>query len=184
MSAAHTSKIRIYDLAKELKMESKRLIEEVRREGVDVSVPSNTISKELAEKIRNKYFPKKEAPVKREIRVVKKAKHADEAAPAEAPEPSDAPAPEVYAEPHAPEVEAAPVEQPADGGATRPLVPRVMKKLTPAARAERPEQPSTHETAEPTPEHTPGDLDGTAAAAAHAPAEVDETAEHSSPAVG
>src|ERR671928_1241347 len=99
MSAAHTSKIRIYDLAKELKMESKRLIEEVRREGVDVSVPSNTISKELAEKIRNKYFPKKEAPVKREIRVVKKAKHVEEPAAAEAPAPVDAPVPEVYAEP-------------------------------------------------------------------------------------
>ena len=77
MSAAHTSKIRIYDLAKELKMESKRLIEEVRREGVDVSVPSNTISKELAEKIRNKYFPKKEPAVHRAIRVVKKAKHSE-----------------------------------------------------------------------------------------------------------
>ena len=38
MSAAHTSKIRIYDLAKELKMESKRLIEEVRREGVDADL--------------------------------------------------------------------------------------------------------------------------------------------------
>src|SRR5919205_3278938 len=96
MSAAHTSKIRIYDLAKELKMESKRLIEEVRREGVDVSVPSNTISKELAEKIRNKYFPKKEPTVQRAVRVVKKAKH-DE--PAHAPEASDAPVPEVYAEP-------------------------------------------------------------------------------------
>ena len=95
MSAAHTSKIRIYDLAKELKMESKRLIEEVRREGVDVSVPSNTISKELAEKIRNKYFPKKEPAVHRAIRVVKKAKH-DEA---HAPEPTEAPVPEVYAEP-------------------------------------------------------------------------------------
>src|SRR3982751_2962904 len=73
MSAAHTSKIRIYDLAKELKMESKRLIEEVRREGVDVSVPSNSVSKELAEKIRNKYFPKKEVTVKRAVKVVKKA---------------------------------------------------------------------------------------------------------------
>ena len=71
--AAHTRKIRIYDLATELKMESKRLIEEVRREGVDVSVPSNTISKELAEKIRNKYFPKKETEVKRNIRVSEKA---------------------------------------------------------------------------------------------------------------
>src|SRR3954464_7233619 len=97
MSAAHTSKIRIYDLAKELKMESKRLIEEVRREGVDVSVPSNTISKELAEKIRNKYFPKKEPTVQRSIRVVKKAKPAESDAP-HAPEPDEAPVPEVYAE--------------------------------------------------------------------------------------
>src|ERR1044071_4890359 len=79
MSAAHTSKIRIYDLAKELKMESKRLIEEVRREGVDVSVPSNTISKELAEKIRNRYFPKTAPPKERTIRVIK---HAPSPAPA------------------------------------------------------------------------------------------------------
>src|SRR5215217_2224910 len=138
MSAAHTSKIRIYDLAKELKMESKRLIEEVRREGVDVSVPSNTISKELAEKIRNKYFPKKEPTVQRTIRVVKKAKHPDE--PAHAPEPTEAPVPEVYAEPqapaHAPE---APAEaQPAgDAGGIRPLTPRLMRRA-PAARAEHP----------------------------------------------
>src|SRR5947199_9683531 len=75
MSAAHTSKVRIYDLAKELKMESKRLIEEVRREGVDVSVPSNPISKELAEKIRNKYFPKKEPTDQRDSRAVTKATH-------------------------------------------------------------------------------------------------------------
>ena len=110
MSAAHTSKIRIYDLAKELKMESKRLIEEVRREGVDVSVPSNTISKELAEKIRNKYFPKKEPTVQRSIRVVKKARPAEGDAP-HAPEPAEAPVPEVYAEAPAPAegvVEAAP----------------------------------------------------------------------------
>src|SRR5918993_2978983 len=91
MSAAHTSKIRIYDLAKELKMESKRLIEEVRREGVDVSVPSNTISKELAEKIRNKYFPKKEVHAPRAVRVVKKAARPVEAeAPAADEQPQDA----------------------------------------------------------------------------------------------
>src|SRR5215470_2147585 len=68
-----TSKVRIYDLAKELKLDTKRLIEEVRREGVDVSVPSNSVSKELAEKIRNKYFPKKETAVKRAVKVVKRA---------------------------------------------------------------------------------------------------------------
>src|SRR6185369_15221896 len=65
--------VRIYDLAKELKLDTKRLIEEVRREGVDVSVPSNSVSKELAEKIRNKYFPKKETAVKRAVKVVKRA---------------------------------------------------------------------------------------------------------------
>src|SRR5215216_133902 len=68
-----SSKVRIYDLAKELKLDTKRLIEEVRREGVDVSVPSNSVSKELAEKIRNKYFPKKEAAIKRAVKVVKRA---------------------------------------------------------------------------------------------------------------
>ena len=70
---AVTSKVRLYDLAKELKIDTKRLIEEVRREGVDVSVPSNSVSKELAEKIRDKYFPKKDATVKRAVKVVKKA---------------------------------------------------------------------------------------------------------------
>lgn len=67
-----SSKIRIYDLAKELKLDTKRLIEEMRREGVDVSVPSNSVSKELAERIRNKYFPKKERTVKRGVRVVRR----------------------------------------------------------------------------------------------------------------
>jgi hypothetical protein len=51
-----SSKIRIYDLAKELKIDTKRLIEEVRSAGVDVSVPSNAISKGLAESIRLKFF--------------------------------------------------------------------------------------------------------------------------------
>src|SRR5688500_9267591 len=145
-------KVRIYDLAKELKMESKRIMEEVRREGVDVSVPSNTISKELAEKIRNKYFPKKEPTVQRAVRVVKKAKpvesdeaaHADDAAHAEAhadaadevhaATEADAAPDAVAAQPHA----ESPSTGAATGGAVRPLVPRLIKK-EPAARAERPE---------------------------------------------
>ena len=116
------SKVRIYDLAKELKMESKRLIEEVRREGVDVSVPSNTISKELAEKIRNKYFPKKEVHAPRAIRVVKKA-----ARPAEAE--------------HAPEEEAAPVEAPAQ---------EFTAEAPPVAAAEAPPVEAAQEAARPT----------------------------------
>ena len=85
---AVTSKIRLYDLAKELKLDTKRLIEEVRREGVDVSVPSNSVSKELAEKIRNKYFPKKEAAAKRVVRVVKRAERAVEEPAVEEPAPA------------------------------------------------------------------------------------------------
>jgi translation initiation factor IF-2 len=77
------NKIRIYDLAKELKQDTKRIIEELRREGEDVSVPSNTVSKELAEKIRNRYFPKTQAAPARTIKVIKKEKTAavEEAAP-------------------------------------------------------------------------------------------------------
>ena len=103
-----SSKVRIYDLAKELKLDTKRLIEEVRREGVDVSVPSNSVSKELAEKIRNKYFPKKETTVKRAVKVVKRA-----VLPA-----TEAPAPEAEPEIHESEppppapVAAEPVEAP------------------------------------------------------------------------
>src|SRR5213595_335732 len=56
---ALTNKVRLYDLAKELKIDTKRLIEEVRREGVDVSVPSNQISKQLADRIRGRYLTKR-----------------------------------------------------------------------------------------------------------------------------
>ena len=66
--------IRIYDLARELKQNVKRIIEDLRREGADVSVPSNTISKELAEKVRSRYFPKIKIAPKRQIKILKKTK--------------------------------------------------------------------------------------------------------------
>jgi translation initiation factor IF-2 len=154
------SKVRIYDLAKELKLESKRLIEEVRREGVDVSVPSNTVSKELAEKIRNKYFPKKETVAPRSIRIVKKAHApaATESAPGETTEDihtSVAPPPAGIADEQATppppaalsqsgaEASAPTVDQPVTA---KPTIGRLVKKpqpLAPAARAEQPApQPS------------------------------------------
>ena len=67
-------KIRIYDLARELKQDAKRVMEDLRREGADVSVPSNSVSGELADKIRTKYFPKPDAAPKRGIKVIKAAK--------------------------------------------------------------------------------------------------------------
>jgi len=132
--SAVTSKVRIYDLAKDLKIDTKRLIEEVRREGVDVSVPSNSISKELAEKIRDKYFPKKDTAVKRAIKIVKKAARpvVEEAPPLESEEvaaPLAAAEPETFA-----------AEEPAIA-APAPTTTRVMRRLPPAIRAEQPETP-------------------------------------------
>ncbi|MDQ2975024.1 MAG: translation initiation factor IF-2 [Acidobacteriota bacterium] len=131
-----TSKIRIYDLAKELKLDTKRLIEEVRREGVDVSVPSNSVSKELAEKIRNKYFPKKETAAKRGVRVVKRAERAVEEAPVlESAEAAAEPSAEVAAEAPQPEAVTPPA---APDVAKQPTTARLVRKLSPAARAEQP----------------------------------------------
>ena len=69
-----SKKVRIYDLAREVKLDAKRVIEELRREGADVNVPSNSVSKELAEKLRNKYFPKVDKAPKRGIKVIKRKK--------------------------------------------------------------------------------------------------------------
>ncbi len=56
-----SKKVRVYDLAKELKIDNKKAIEECRREGLDVNVPSNSVPDDVAERIRNKYYPKKAA---------------------------------------------------------------------------------------------------------------------------
>lgn len=78
-----TGNIRVYDLAKEVKQDTKRVMEDLRREGADVSVPSNSVTKEFAEKIRNKYFPKVDAAPKRTIKVIKKKAEPEIEAPAE-----------------------------------------------------------------------------------------------------
>jgi len=156
MSVA-TSKVRLYDLAKELKIDTKRLIEEVRREGVDVSVPSNSVSKELAEKIREKYFPKQATTAKRAIKIVKKAARVIE----EPPPVEEAPVPEAPIEAEAPAPEPIAVEEPEEPA--KPQVTRVIKRLAPAVRAPEPEpaapaaqvaQPES-ETAEPAVEPAP-----------------------------
>ena len=84
-------KSRIYDLARELKQDAKRVMEDLRREGADVSVPSNSVSVEIAEKVRLRYFPKAEVAPKRgdqghksdEKRRSRTARTIGEAAPAE-----------------------------------------------------------------------------------------------------
>src|SRR5882762_5868307 len=81
MATVH-QKIRIYDLAKELKLDNKKVMEDARREGIECSVPSNTVPHEVAERIRLKYFPKKIAP-QAGPRLVKHVKVAE---PVEAPQ--------------------------------------------------------------------------------------------------
>ena len=154
------NKVRIYDLAKELKLETKRLIEEVRREGFDVSVPSNTVPKELAEKIRNRYFPKKEAAPPRTIRVVKKAPKPAEEAGGEDVHVSVPPAAAaVAAEDNGAAAVAAEEQADEAGGAKSGTVRLVKKPLAPAARAEHPANltgarpaPSLAELSYPTPQ--------------------------------
>ena len=92
--------VRIYDLAKELKQDTKRVIEELRREGADVSVPSNSVSKELAEKVRNKYFPKTEIQPRRGVKVIKRdaVVRADSSAESEAKTEESASSPQPMAE--------------------------------------------------------------------------------------
>jgi len=70
-------KIRVYDLARDLKQDTKRVMEDLRREGADISVPSNSVSMELAEKVRLKYFPKADPTPKRAIKVIKASKKSE-----------------------------------------------------------------------------------------------------------
>lgn len=63
--------IRVSILAEELKLDTKRLIDEIRREGVDLRVPSDSVTRELAEKIRRKYFSKRNTVDQHESRASK-----------------------------------------------------------------------------------------------------------------
>ena len=49
--------IRLYDLAKELKLANKIVLNDARGEGIEVSVPSNRIPRDVAERIRLKHTP-------------------------------------------------------------------------------------------------------------------------------
>src|SRR6476646_3531794 len=122
--------IRVYDLAREVKQDTKRVMEDLRREGADVSVPSNSVSHELAEKVRSKYFPKAEIAPKRGIKVIKaavKKASSEDVAEGEAHE-------------EAPAVEAAPTAEPAPAEveAPAPAAPAPVAASAPAEEAPKP----------------------------------------------
>ncbi|MFN0124466.1 MAG: translation initiation factor IF-2 [Blastocatellia bacterium] len=66
-------KVRIYELARELKLDNRQVIEHARRLGVEASVPSNSLDDPIANKIREIYFPpkKEQATPQRTARLVK-----------------------------------------------------------------------------------------------------------------
>ena len=124
------SKVRIYDLAKELKLESKKVLEDARRMGVDVSVPSNTLEDPIAAKIREMYYPKKEVVAAKPTARLIKHPTAAATAPALIPDTAELPPPTTPEKVEA-KVEKKPDAQPA---AQRPAT--VIKPLAPPARPE------------------------------------------------
>jgi len=127
--------VRIYDLARELKQDTKRVMEDLRRVGADVSVASNSVSAEFAEKVRLKYFPKTEIAPKRAIKIIKAHKKEDDAHTDEAIHESVAPSDESTVE--TPVIEAAepvavePAEAPDETPATSTVKKLVATKVVP-----------------------------------------------------
>jgi translation initiation factor IF-2 len=145
------NKIRIYDLAKELKLDNKKVIDDARREGIDVSVPSNTVPHEVAERIRTKYFPKKAAP-KAVPRLVKHAHTESAEAVAEAATPDEqveqAPVAEAPTEAAAKPASRFSSPEPAKPEPLKPQI-RVLKKAPPAPQPVEPVIQPTVEPVEP-----------------------------------
>lgn len=130
--------VRIYDLARELKQDTKRVMEDLRRVGADVSVASNSVSAEFAEKVRLKYFPKTEVAPKRAIKIIKAVKKDDGTHADDAVHITDAPvADEPVEAPVAETVEHAPAAEPVETPEQAPQGPKV-KKLVATKVAEPP----------------------------------------------
>jgi translation initiation factor IF-2 len=124
------NKVRVYDLAKELKLENRKVIEDARRLGVDVSVPSNTLPDAVADKIREMYFPKKEqATTHRTARLIKHAVTPSTPAQVETPATGPLPAtPVTGTSPTESDMQAA---APAPAPSAAPAPTQEVRKLTP-----------------------------------------------------
>ncbi len=130
------SKVRIYDLAKELKLESKKVLEDARRLGVDVSVPSNTLDDATAAKIREMYYPKKKEVVATTRPTARLIKHHPTAT---APAFEKSPETHEFAEPEAPVAAEAPVQKPTEAPrptTTATIIKPLARPLPPATKPE------------------------------------------------
>jgi translation initiation factor IF-2 len=142
-------KVRIYELARELKLESRQVIDHARRLGVDVSVPSNSLDEPIAEKIREIYYPKKEqTATHRTARLVKTARPQTEQA--VAPESAAAPVTAEAAQP-------APTLRTEPSAPVEPARPRLVKIVPPVLAPESPAEtaPAAPESTAPEPQVEP-----------------------------
>src|SRR5262245_19429758 len=130
-------RVRLYELAKDLRLETRQVVADARRLGAMVSSPSSTVDEKTADRIRELYYPKKQAATEhRTARFVKSPKPA--AKPVETPE---APAAERQAEKQATQKPA-----PAAPEATAEPSPRTASRtriieLTPKPAAMKPAPP-------------------------------------------
>jgi len=165
------AKVRVYELAKELGVDSKALLKTINDMGEFVRSASSTIEAPVERRIKEKFAaqaaepttakPAAPAPAKPAARAAKPAAPAEPAAPAAA-----APAPEATPKP-APAPQAAPA-RPATPPAARPSSPAA---ATPGAATPRPAAPAPRPAAagSPTPGPRPGPRPGTPAAGSRRP---------------
>ncbi len=176
------SKVRIYDLAKELKLESKKILEDARRMGVDVSVPSNTLEDNIAAKIREMYYPKKEqAPAIHKARLIKHQTTPGAPAGALAEQSAAAPAPVENAQqaprPAAAEPQARPSQPPVSQTTIKPITPPKQVSAPPATAKPAPAPPPPQQAAAPEPQRKVIKLEPPAPVLAQAPeVEVEQAA--------
>src|SRR5262245_20008350 len=130
-------RVRLHELAKELRLATRQVVADARRLGAMVSSPSSSVDEKTAERIRELYYPKKPAVTEhRAARLVKAHKPA--AAPVETPEaPTAARKPEDQA-----------VQTPAHGGPEAAAGRTRIIKLTPKPTPVKP-APSTRPPAQP-----------------------------------
>ena len=78
-------RVRLYELAKELRLETRQVVADARRLGAMVSSPSSSVDERTANRIRELYYPKKPAATEHRAARLLKA-HKPSATPSETPE--------------------------------------------------------------------------------------------------
>ncbi len=137
-------RVRIYELAKELRLENHRVIVDARRLGAMVSVPSSTVDEATANRIRELYYPKK--PAVNEARAARLVKsHKPAASPVEATADSARTERKTIGKPAVAAADVAGKPEPRTNAASRTRIIKLTPKAAPVAGPAQPPpaQPAT-----------------------------------------